>query len=405
MNQTTEPITPDPARTSTDMAREMAGDRDAFARKYMPWRTQIVRAYHLRHLNRVADAVVSRLEDRLLGDVPRRAVVDPVFVTGNFRSGTTMLERVLSWHPALGHFTFLSSPFPRAPHYARWMNRTMPGLAATMAVPHHPNLASDSRWPFEGESIWRFCRNNPWSDAPVNVLTEGYSDPAFERVFIAAINKHLDLQGKRRFINKNPLNTLRVGYLAKLFPSARFVHIVRHPARMLRSQLDMARMLSDALGNPAGADYNAAFSNMFLPPGRMFLRTARYPEIARAFAEDPALGVALCVSDTEDVFEGMVEASALHGRLHVLRYEDLVDDFERRMGAIFAFLALDGPDAAEIVRDSARRFLDGELVSRKAPLPRFGPAVEAALAPMMAKYGYSFGARSPSPQITMAPTR
>jgi hypothetical protein len=247
-----------------------------------------------------------------------------------------------------------------------------------------------SQWPYEGEPIWRFCRNNPWSDAPVNVLTESYTDPAFERIFVAAINKHLHLQGKRRFINKNPLNTLRVGYLAKLFSSARFIHIVRHPARMLRSQLDMARVFSEVLGNPEGADYNAAFSEMFLPPGRMFLRTPRYPEIARAFAEDPALGVAMSVVDTEEVFEGMVETSGLQGRVHVVRYEDLVEEFEPRMGAVFAFLGLDGPDAAAIVRDSRHRFLDGELVSRRTPPPRFAPAVESALAPIMTKYKYSF---------------
>src|SRR4029079_446514 len=124
--------------------------------------------------------------------------------------------------------------------------------------------------PFEGEPIWRFCRNNCWSADPVNVLDTGFEDREFERVLRRTIVKHLRSQGKRRFTNKNPWNTYRAGYLARLFPDARFIYIVRHPYRMLRSQLDLGQIAKRAYeGMP---HFSERFSDAF-GRERGFLRT------------------------------------------------------------------------------------------------------------------------------------
>jgi len=43
----------------------------------------------------------------------------------------------------------------------------------------------------------------------------------------------------KRFIWKNPLNGFRIGYLYKLFPDAKFVHIARNPIKTCKSQILM----------------------------------------------------------------------------------------------------------------------------------------------------------------------
>lgn len=367
------------------MARDL-GDARAFEEKYAAYRAQTRETFRLRRLLAWTDAVAGRVEDLLCGRSRFDSVVDPVYVMGNFRSGTSMLERVLSMHPGFGYYTFLTSTFPRSPRWSAWLDRAFPKVSATMTAPHHPNLEVDNLWPFEGEAIWRFCQNNPWSPAPCNVLDATYNDPPFERQYVSSIHKHVRLKGARRFLNKNPLNTYRAAYLARLFPSARFVYIVRHPSRMLRSQLDMLDSVMAAVGEPE-ADYNEAYSNTFMPPGRKFLRTDRYPEILAAYAKDPALGVALSIVDADEVYRRSVEG--LEGRVHALRYEDLLADFEPRMTAIFEFLGLRDEDAARVVRESARGFIDRALLSNTTPLPAFDAEVEAILAPMRARYGYA----------------
>ena len=384
------PPSSEPILHTTDMAADVALPSPAFEAKYGEFRRTILTAYRARRPLRALDALVSSVEDAAAGAALEGPVDRPIFVLGNFRSGTTFLEQVLARHPSLGHFTYLTSAFPRSPRFAAAMGHIIPGFMATMIPPHQPNMVFNGASPFEAESIWRFCRQNPWTDHATDVLDADFSDPPFERLLRRIVKKQLRHQARPRFVHKNPANTVRLGFLARVFPDARFVYIVRHPLRMLRSQLDMERMFRHLFPVGDGRDYGEAFSNLWLPRALCFLRTSRHAEIARAFAREPPLGLAMSITDVHHECERMIEAGGLEGRVLTLRYEDLVADFEREMSRVLSFVGLDD-DAGRALARAQRESVDHGLVSQRAPMPSFGADVSSALRPLFDRFGY--GAR------------
>lgn len=377
---------------ATEMGRDLLLDDKEFFAKYEKMRTFMLRVLQRRRFLRAADWLGDKIENLLLGRSLDREIRAPVFITGYYRSGTTMLERALSRHSAFAYFTYRLSGFPRAAYTGRLLTELASPERQSWVPAHQPNLVVDNTWPFEGEALWRFCKKNPWSAADSDILGAEYSDPEFERILIRTINKHLRMQKATRFLSKNPPDIVRVGYLARLFPDARFVHIVRHPLRVLKSQLDMEhifrRLFADLRAGEGAVDLNEAFSNSFLPPGRIFLRTARHPQIQALAQSNPELSVAMNITDVEAAHEAAVQASRLHDRVHVVRYEDTMKDFPRELRRIFEFIGLAGAEADAVAEAQSRAFVQRNLASHAAAPPRFADDVLAELAPLAEKYRY-----------------
>lgn len=383
------PLSESPA-AATEMGRDLLLPDPEFFAKYERMKKFMLLMLKRRRFLRAMDWLGDKVENLLLGRSLEEAVRAPVFITGYYRSGTTMLERALSRHSAFGYFTYRLSGFPRAAYTGRLLTELASPERQSWVPAHQPNLVVDNTWPFEGEALWRFCKKNPWSAADSDVLGAEYSDPEFERIFLRTINKHLRMQKASRFLSKNPPDIVRVGYLARLFPDARFVHIVRHPLRVLKSQLDMEHIFRRLFAEEgAGAvDLNEAFSNSFLPPGRRFLRTARHRQIQALAQSNPELAVAMNLTDVEAAREAAVEAAGLHERVHVVRYEDTMKDFPGELRRIFEFVGLAGAEADAVAEAQSRAFVQRNLASHAAAAPRFAADVLAELAPLAEKYRY-----------------
>lgn len=105
----------------------------------------------------------------------------PIFIIGAARSGTTMLaETILSRHPDIA---YLSEPNP----------------------------------------TWGF--GNAYK--PHDVLTESDVTQRGANHIRKVFEKFLISSGKRRFMEKTPRNCLRMPYIRKIFPDAKFVHVIR----------------------------------------------------------------------------------------------------------------------------------------------------------------------------------
>lgn len=123
----------------------------------------------------------------------------PIFIVGAMRSGSTMLRLILDSHEniAIGAETGF-----------------MGALSATKVIPN---------WKYGREWYGRLG----WSEEELDGRLHDFYAGMFER--------HASSQGKRRWGDKTPYHTWHIGEMARVFPDAVFLGIVRHPGAVSMS--------------------------------------------------------------------------------------------------------------------------------------------------------------------------
>jgi len=187
----------------------------------------------------------------------------PVFLVGFPRSGTTLLEQILDSHPRI---TALEER-PYITRARRWLDRNRPG-AADGSVAIGKALLTQLR-----------SRYSAMLDA---------DEPRREGVVR---------------IDKLPFNLIEAGLITRLFPDARFILAIRHPADVC-----LSNFMQEFAGNDLVANLDTVENT-----ARLYDQAMRY-------------WVKAC-----DAFRLTV---------HRVRYEDLVADLEGEARKVVAFLNL-----------------------------------------------------------------
>lgn len=277
----------------------------------------------------------------------------PVILLGAARSGTKLLRSILAEHPQLA------------------------------VVPYDINY------------VWILGQHRLGHDE----LDPADLDPAtadFIRSFLDRFREPADAA----VVEKTVSNTLRVPFVDAVFPDARFLHLLRDGRDVAASARE--QWLSRSSGGSLvtklrtfplrhawryGLDYLGNYVRSFLP-GRRPLKSwgPRYRSLDRDLASLTVLEV--CARQWCRCVEGSLDglAGVDPGRVHTVRYDELVRSPGRVVPDILRFLGLE-PDAAvdEFCRTRVssdnlgkwRRQLDAE--ERQA--------VEGIIAPVMARAG------------------
>jgi hypothetical protein len=135
----------------------------------------------------------------------------PIFLIGAPRSGTTLLRYVLSSHPRI-HIPPESNFIPRLlgtrPH------RALKRAEAVDLV----RTALTYRSFFKD---WHGGRPNP------SALIDGLKEPTPSRIVDALFCEYARQFGAQRWGDKSPIYTMHVDILARAFPTAQFLHVIR----------------------------------------------------------------------------------------------------------------------------------------------------------------------------------
>jgi omega-hydroxy-beta-dihydromenaquinone-9 sulfotransferase len=156
----------------------------------------------------------------------------PVFLVGPARSGTTLVYKTLCLHPDVAYVSNWVARFPSVPQLAA-LNRVAPVFAGTRsrtwfgedsnAYVYGRRRAWSERifpMPVEGEPVYAACGISAELGAPIGTSVQAQKlVRSFERIRGAA--------GGEVLVSKRISNNRRIGFLARAFPSARFVAIVR----------------------------------------------------------------------------------------------------------------------------------------------------------------------------------
>ncbi|MEQ1930122.1 MAG: sulfotransferase [Parvularculaceae bacterium] len=227
----------------------------------------------------------------------------PIFIGGCPRSGTTLLRALLDSHPSIVCGPELRA-FPALASLSADMRRVM---GETLAV--HYRLPAERL------------------DAVFAELIGSFLEPLREK------------SGKARAAEKTPANALHFAELARLFPEAHFVQIIRDGRDVVASLLAMD-WKDDRTGARLAVTTDAGAA-------------------ARAWADHIAGGRA---------------AGAAGGRYRELRYERLVENAEREMRTLTAFLNEPWSDAV-LAFNTVNRAGQG---ANESSAPRISRDIDAA---------------------------
>eukprot|EP00743_Colponemidia_sp_Colp-15_P007788 GILK01008432.1.p1 GENE.GILK01008432.1~~GILK01008432.1.p1 ORF type:complete len:404 (+),score=51.24 GILK01008432.1:45-1256(+) len=227
----------------------------------------------------------------------------PIFVVGCGRSGTTILGRMLSCHP---HIAYLNEP------RQLWMT--------------YMNLFD----------IWSAMSRSRQGQLVMQDT---------ESVQVAALNQHFlsipSMVDRQVLCEKTPENVFKLPFIKTVFPSAKFVHILRNGRSVARS---IARFQLHTWFGSDGYKWEQLLQALRMPQFNFsvpvsFLSLCEYSLFARGLLEW-ALGVvagryfARQLGQTQDMHECYLE----------IRYEDLLTSCESVLTRIEVFGGLEHSD-------------------------------------------------------------
>jgi len=203
-----------------------------------------------------------RLDDLLFPAYRQQSIDKPLFILGNFRSGSTFLHRVLSRDKE--NFTSLRTwdIFITPSITQRRIAWFFAALDARLGGPLRKLITALDRRSLGRVNIHRISFFEPeedenillhiWSTFFVGVMFPFLDElPPYQffddaipeaerrrimRFYRACIQRHLYAAGgKKYFVSKNPAFSAKIETLMEVFPDARIIYLVRNPLDMLPS--------------------------------------------------------------------------------------------------------------------------------------------------------------------------
>lgn len=279
-------------------------------------------------LLRTAAAVETRWLQRKL----ERIEIDrPIFIAGLARSGTTMLLELFAQVPEVATHRYRDFPFLFTPYFWSSFFSLFGARGGLVQRPHQDGMLISPESPeaFE-EPIWQTYFPEAHRSIESHILDETHRNQAFDALFVEHLKKMLLLRGGNRYLSKGNYNITRLEYLASLFPDARFVVPIRHPATHVASLVRQHELFCEyARHDPRVPHYLSAAGHFEFGPqrvpisvngsGKQSLAAWEQGEEHRGYAIQWAAVYGY-------VFELLERSPSLADRILVVRYEDLCDD-------------------------------------------------------------------------------
>jgi hypothetical protein len=345
--------------------------------------------------NKALDLAAEWPERILLWPFYGRLPIDrPVFIAGAFRSGTTILEQIITAHDRVGHFSYFTNIDTRAPVSIYLSLRAFQALGVLDREPipaiHNPRIPFTLYAPYECETIWNHSDTSQWDDACTDLtLGPDGSQPRFERYLRSVIRRHLFIQGADRFVNKNPVHSLRLPYLNRLFPDLRALFVVRTPLDTVLSHYRAAAHMQSVI-YPDPRIRRMFQHDLHIDMLSEKIKTRDYARTLRLWGEHPLLGIAeqwQALNST--ALDHLAAYPSLAARVRQVRYEDLVSSPERVLADVWRFVELSDSLAAEISARYAERLAPPQRRTLTLAERTLLPRVAEIVAPVAARLGYA----------------
>jgi omega-hydroxy-beta-dihydromenaquinone-9 sulfotransferase len=155
-----------------------------------------------------------------------------VFVLGTGRCGSTVVEEVLCRHPDVGFVSNVEDRFSLPPGAGRWNGSLYRHLPAAASQKGRLRFAPSEGYRALDREV------SPLIGTPFRDLLSSDVTPWLERRARAFFLERAHAQDTDTFLHKFT-GWPRAGFLARIFPTARFIHVVRDGRAVANSWLQM----------------------------------------------------------------------------------------------------------------------------------------------------------------------
>jgi hypothetical protein len=241
------------------------------------------------------------------GDAESR-LVKPVFIIGAPGSGTTLMYDTLCTHRDLAYVT-LNMLRAGIHKHGRFVGDSRTALFKMQTLLHRDQA---SNVPHEANAFWlRYF-------GTYNYMTENDFVPEMATYYRKNVLAVQNLWKRPRFINKNLQHCVRVRILDRIFPDAKFIHIIRD-----------GRAVAYSIMNKKGE----ANPTMFLLSLKKILGDRHRPNRSELFNYGRAWSELVKMARGASAFGP--------GRYYELRYEDLISQPHDELKKVADFCELD----------------------------------------------------------------
>ncbi|MCC8143153.1 MAG: sulfotransferase [Tannerellaceae bacterium] len=174
--------------------------------------------------------------------------MDPLFILGHWRSGTTFVHNVFACDKHFGYNTTYQTVFPNMmlfgqPFFKKNVSFLMPDKRPTdnmelkVDLPQEEEFALANMMPYTYYNFWIFPQHMlDYCERYLlfNQITEE-ERKVFMDTFLKLIKVSLWNTRGTQFLSKNPPHTGRIKTLLEMFPNAKFIYLKRNPYTVFES--------------------------------------------------------------------------------------------------------------------------------------------------------------------------
>ena len=180
-------------------------------------------------------------------NIQNKNIINPIYITGLARSGTTIMLEKLSMHKEFAYHSYRDFPMIFTPYF--W-NKTLIFLDRFIKDKnyyersHKDGISINSNSPeaFE-EVIWRLFFNGLANkDSPI--LDSGTDNYSFAQFYHKHILKLLHAKSAKRYLTKANYNISRIDYIKKLYPDSKFIIMIRNPVDHINSIIKQDKLFT-----------------------------------------------------------------------------------------------------------------------------------------------------------------
>jgi len=210
--------------------------------------------YYLKLLLVMPGAMLQKIiYSKKISSVPVHS--QPIFILGHYRSGTTLLHKLLASDERFGYISYYDILCPNTGIlFGKWLQSVLRFIITKLklktaffnnSIPSLAEPAEEERFLINKGSAytdyWRFVFPQSWKSCiscAIQCSDENYYSnwsKEYLQVLKLASYKH---KGKQ-LVLKSPENTGRIKYLLRMFPNAKFIYISRNPFDVYYSMMNL----------------------------------------------------------------------------------------------------------------------------------------------------------------------